>query len=189
MYDNTEGFIQDNWKVNEKLTLDYGVRLVRQQPQYDSRGQASNFLLDNGSPVRRLSSTPPDARTASIRARGNNRQAMNPLTGQLLGPNTLLAIGGIVPRHRQHDERTVPLRSGHRRHDLQVAAARARAAVRHGVRHQRRPDVRAAWRHGLVLRPAERQLDLLAGPEPADLQERHRRATASCRRSAGRADD
>jgi hypothetical protein len=46
VYDNTEGYIQDNWKIANRLTLDFGVRLVRQQPQYDKLGQASNFLPD-----------------------------------------------------------------------------------------------------------------------------------------------
>ena len=46
VYDNTEAYIQDNWKVNSKLTLDYGVRFVHQSPQYDKRGQASNFFTD-----------------------------------------------------------------------------------------------------------------------------------------------
>ena len=32
--------------MNRKLTLDYGVRLVHQTPQYDARGQASNFFAD-----------------------------------------------------------------------------------------------------------------------------------------------
>ena len=44
MYNNTEAFVQDNWRVTTRLTLDYGVRLVHQTPQYDSRLQASNFL-------------------------------------------------------------------------------------------------------------------------------------------------
>ena len=97
VYDNTEGFIQDNWKVNEKLTLDYGVRLVRQQPQYDSRGQASNFLLEEWDPSQAPQLYAAGCVGGVYPCTGTNRQAMNPTTGQLLGPNTLLSIGGIVP--------------------------------------------------------------------------------------------
>ena len=32
--------------MNNKLTLDYGLRFTHQQPQYDANGQASNFFLD-----------------------------------------------------------------------------------------------------------------------------------------------
>ena len=46
VYNNVEGYIQDNWKVSNKLTLDYGVRLVHQTPQYDRLGQGTNFLPD-----------------------------------------------------------------------------------------------------------------------------------------------
>ena len=49
VYYNYEGFIQDNWRVNSKLTLDYGVRLVHLQPQYDKLGQAANFLPEQWS--------------------------------------------------------------------------------------------------------------------------------------------
>jgi hypothetical protein len=97
IYNNTEGYIQDNWKVNNKLTLDYGVRLVHQQPQYDSLGQASNFLPDkwavNQAPVLYLAGCANNVFPCA----GANRQALNPLTGQLLGPNTTLAIGTLVP--------------------------------------------------------------------------------------------
>jgi hypothetical protein len=97
VYDNTEGYIQDNWKLNEKLTLDYGVRLVRQQPQYDSRGQASNFFVDKWS----LSQAPTlyvaGCANGAVSCTGTNRQAMDPRNGQLLGPGSTVAIGGIVP--------------------------------------------------------------------------------------------
>jgi hypothetical protein len=97
LYNNTEGYIQDNWKVNNKLTLDYGVRLVHQQPQYDSLGQASNFLPEkwtlDRSPVLYEAGCPNGVNPCS----GINRQARNPLTGQLLGVGSAIAIGTLVP--------------------------------------------------------------------------------------------
>ncbi|HET7697433.1 MAG TPA: carboxypeptidase-like regulatory domain-containing protein [Vicinamibacterales bacterium] len=95
VYDNTEGYVQDNWKVNNKWTLDYGIRLVRQQPQYDELGQAANFLPDQWSP-----GSAPYLYTAGCAATpctGNNRQARDPRTGLLLGPATSVAIGTLVP--------------------------------------------------------------------------------------------
>ena len=38
------GTLQDNWKVSNKLTLDYGMRFVYMQPTYDTRIQASTFF-------------------------------------------------------------------------------------------------------------------------------------------------
>ena len=46
LYNNTEFYVQDNWKVTSRLTLDYGMRFMHQQPQYDQFNQMSNFFPD-----------------------------------------------------------------------------------------------------------------------------------------------
>lgn len=45
-YKNFEFYLQDNWRANRKLTLDYGVRFYYLTPQWDTTLQASNFLPD-----------------------------------------------------------------------------------------------------------------------------------------------
>ncbi len=95
VYNNTESYLQDNWKVSNKLTLDYGIRLVHQQPQYDQLGQASNFL-----PGTYTLTTAPVLYLAGCAAQpctGANRQALDPRTNTLLGANTAAAIGTLVP--------------------------------------------------------------------------------------------
>jgi carboxypeptidase family protein len=100
VYDNREAYVQDNWKATQRLTLDYGVRFVHQQPQYDKLGQAANFLPDRWAqsaapmlfaPGCSITVTPGTACPTT------NVQALNPQTGQLVGPNSVLAIGTIVP--------------------------------------------------------------------------------------------
>ena len=100
VYDNREAYIQDNWKVNNRLTLDYGVRFVHATPQYDRIGQGSNFLPEEWSqalapvlyrPGCAVTVAPGTACPAA------SQQALNPITGQLLGPNSTLAIGTLVP--------------------------------------------------------------------------------------------
>jgi len=96
VYDNVEAFIQDNWKVTPRLTLDIGVRLVHEDPQHDKLGQGVNWLPDKWT----LSNAPlyylPGCATTAP-CSGSNRQAKNPITGALLGPNTAVAIGTLVP--------------------------------------------------------------------------------------------
>ena len=97
IYYNVEGYVQDNWKLNPRTTIDYGVRLVHQTPQYDALGQASNFFTEkwagSAAPVLYV----PGCANNVYPCTGTNRQAMNPITKQFLGPNSTLAIGTIVP--------------------------------------------------------------------------------------------
>ncbi|HWB15183.1 MAG TPA: hypothetical protein VG538_02155, partial [Vicinamibacterales bacterium] len=96
-YANVEGFVQDTWKVNNKLTLDYGVRLVHVGPASENLNQATNFLPDHWD----QSAAPLlyDAGCANgvYPCKGTDRQARNPVTGEFLGPNSSVAIGTLVP--------------------------------------------------------------------------------------------
>ena len=49
VYKNLEWYGQDNWKVNSRLTVDYGVRFYYMTPQWDQTLQASTFLPDEWS--------------------------------------------------------------------------------------------------------------------------------------------
>ena len=82
---NTEAYIQDNWKVNDKLTLDVGIRFVRQQPQYDSLGQGSNFLPDEWAAGQAPLLYQPGCANGVYPCSGANRQAMHPITGPVPG--------------------------------------------------------------------------------------------------------
>ncbi len=96
-YTNDEAYIQDNWKVTNRLTLDYGLRFVHQQPQYETTGQASNFLPGEYSPGAAPLLYLAGCANGVYPCSGANRQAMDPTTGQFLGPNSTASIGAIVP--------------------------------------------------------------------------------------------
>jgi len=101
IYNNTEFYLQDNWKVNGRLTLDYGVRFTHQQPQYDQFLQMSNFFPNEWSlanaPLLYLSGCSNGAVVCS----GNLRNAVDPRTGQIVtapgAANSAALIGTVVP--------------------------------------------------------------------------------------------
>jgi hypothetical protein len=96
VYNQIEFYAQDNWKVNSRLTLDYGLRFTHQVPQYDANEQASNFFQNqfdpSAAPVQYVPGCP-----GNVYPCESTRQAMNPLTGALLGSGTAALIGQIVP--------------------------------------------------------------------------------------------
>jgi Carboxypeptidase regulatory-like domain len=101
IYNNTEFYLQDNWKVNGRMTLDYGLRFTHQQPQYDQFLQMSNFFPNQWS----LGSAPllyvAGCSNGAIVCSGNARNAVDPRNGQIVSApgaaNSAALIGTVVP--------------------------------------------------------------------------------------------
>ena len=94
---NHEFFVQDNWRVRDRLTLDYGVRFAYMRPQYDSYGFSSNFLPEQWTAQQAPRLYVAGCVNNVYPCVAANRRALDPATGQMLGPNSALAIGTLVP--------------------------------------------------------------------------------------------
>jgi Carboxypeptidase regulatory-like domain/TonB-dependent Receptor Plug Domain len=101
VYNQIEAFVQDNWKLTDRLTLDYGMRFVHQGPQYDINNTMSNFFPGkwqaSQAPVLYISGCSNGATVCS----GNTRNAMDPRTGNIVtaagAANTQALIGTPIP--------------------------------------------------------------------------------------------
>jgi hypothetical protein len=85
-YWNVEWFVQDNWRVNSKFTLDYGIRFYWMQPQYDAAYQTSAF-----NPALYQNASAGVLRQPALQ--NGNRVSYNPVSGEY-GPAAL--IGSLV---------------------------------------------------------------------------------------------
>jgi hypothetical protein len=81
-FNQTEFYAQDNWRVNRKLTLDFGLRMVYMGPTYVAGQEVSYFDPDAWS----LSAAPklyvPVCANGAASCTGTQRVARNPVTGQ-----------------------------------------------------------------------------------------------------------
>ena len=185
VYNNTEGYIQDNWKVNEQA--DARLRRPVRPPAAAVRHARAGVELPARQVGRRPGagcSTPPAAPTASNPCSGTNRQAMNPLNGPVARTELVLAIGGIVPNTGNTTERAVPLRPGHRRRRPtrgRCSRSRRGSAWRTTSPATRRSSCAAAAACSSIGRAATRSTRRCRIRRPTRASPS---ATASCRRSA-----
>jgi len=101
LYNQLEFYIQDNWKVSNRLTLDYGMRFVHQQPQYDQFNQESNFFPDKFTAASAQVLYVAGCNNGATVCSGNARNAKNPITGAIIpggtAANSQVLIGTPVP--------------------------------------------------------------------------------------------
>jgi hypothetical protein len=94
LYYNRDFYAQDNWKVNNKLSLDYGMRFTHHDPQYDGRGMASNFFPEQWKATQAPLLYQPGCSVNVTPCPTLNRVAVNPQTGAIVP--SAAAIGTIV---------------------------------------------------------------------------------------------
>jgi hypothetical protein len=87
-YYNLEFYVQDNWKVTKRLTLDYGIRFYHVPPQVDQNHSVATF-----DPQTFKLSAVPQLYRPGLDANGN-RVAVDPLTG---ATTYAALIGAYVP--------------------------------------------------------------------------------------------
>ena len=87
-FQNTEVFLQDTWKVNSRLSLDFGLRFYHDPPQYDVKHQLASF-----SPALYSAANAPVLLRPGLDA-SKARVAVDPTTGKTY-PQAL--IGSFAP--------------------------------------------------------------------------------------------
>jgi len=84
---DVEGYLQDNWRVTHKLTVDYGVRFYYVQPFTELRNNVSGFVPSTYNPANAVKLIGPTGI-------GATREGIDPGTGKLY---PAAAIGAISP--------------------------------------------------------------------------------------------
>jgi len=95
-YWNAEFYVQDNWKVNRRLTLDVGVRFYHQTPQVDVNNTFVNFnpATYSKSAISRIYVPACSNGAATCTSSANGLVAKDPLTGATTSSGF---VGDFVP--------------------------------------------------------------------------------------------
>jgi hypothetical protein len=93
-YNQTEAFIQDNWRIRRNFTLDYGMRFYYIGPTFVADQDVAHFTPDGWSGAAAPVLFQPVCVTGAATCSGTARVARNPLTGEQVN-NTF--IGKLVP--------------------------------------------------------------------------------------------
>ena len=130
IYDSHEFFLQDNWKITDKLTLDYGMRFTHQGPQYDTKLQSSNFFSDKWSRANAPLLYVPGCSVSTTALSGRQSRGRQSRHGRFAGRRVFRSgeyAGAELRRpHQRHHQGG----RGHRQDRLYVAEAGAGAARR-----------------------------------------------------------
>jgi len=84
---NLEWFVQDNWRVTRRLTLDYGMRFAWLVPLFERDNLMSGFVPERYNASRQVKLIEP-------RMVEGRRMGVDPATGRVYAPNL---IGSIAP--------------------------------------------------------------------------------------------
>src|SRR5215475_659907 len=93
-YWNVEGYIQDNWKVMRRLTLDYGLRISWYESQYDRLLQTGAFNPSQYSPSKASRLYFPICLSFNAQGACTNRRAVDPV---LLIPGFTPTVANTLP--------------------------------------------------------------------------------------------
>ncbi|MFB3905864.1 MAG: carboxypeptidase regulatory-like domain-containing protein [Acidobacteriota bacterium] len=109
---NLEWYVQDNWRVTPRLTVDYGIRFSYIGPQYDDRDQERYFDPNAWDPAKAVRLYRPD----------KNGFAYDPVFPEVTGLPKYL-IGRIVPGSGEPFNGMVHIRGGFKKRPPQIGPA------------------------------------------------------------------
>ena len=131
-FNQPEFFVQDNWRMNRRFTLDLGVRFSHIGVVYERDRDIGWFDPAAWNPAKAVKLWQPDCANGVFPCTGANRVARNPMTGEMRPSPWIGAVVAGVGGHqqrdrlRQRDPRYLP-----RRRNQDRAASRVRLG-RHG---------------------------------------------------------